>query len=133
MQGMVAGPQHHSTGHASRADSDGVSTTSDSPFPDSPTGCSKSKIDLKVSPDGHPVFNARQRRTLRRALLRRYKLEFGGAATPSVDLGRELTAAERRIVVDVVQKHVGRQLPERTNVSELARMLISLGGGECDV
>ena len=129
---MVPGPQHQSTGHASRADSDAVSTSSDSPFPDSPTGASKSKIELKVGPNGHPVFNARQRRTLRRALMRRYKLEFG-VDPPSVDNGRDLAESEKRVVVDVVQKHVGRHLPPQTNVSELARMLLSCGAGDADI
>lgn len=112
-----------------KVDSDAVSSFStESPNPDSPTQHLKCKIEVKLSSDGQLVFNARQRRTLRRALQRQRKTEIPDGKDFSLD--EPVTEEERRIVVDVVQLHIGRTLPEGTDVDELVKMLMSLGAGE---
>ena len=108
-----------------------VSTSTDSPSPDSPTSNPKSKIELKLTSDGQLVFNARQRRTLRRALLRRRKHD--GADVAEFDMDKDVTDEERRIIVDVVQVHIGRPLPETTDVDELVKVLLSLGTGDAEL
>jgi hypothetical protein len=117
---------------ARKAESDSVSTSTDSPSPDSPSANLKSKIEIKLAADGQLVFNARQRRTLRRALHRQRKLDIADGATFNVD--KVITDEEKRIVVEVVQLHIGRSLPESTDIEELVKMLLSLGTGEaCDL
>lgn len=109
-----------------KTDSDAISSLStDSPNPDSPNLHPKAKIDFKVTSEGSLVFNARQRRTLRRALQRQRKIEIpdGREFTP----GAPLTAEERRMVADVIQLHVGCALPPSTDFSGLVKTLLSLG------
>ena len=110
---------------AGKAESDSVSTAADSPTPDSPTANPKSKIEVKLTPDGQLVFNARQRRTLRRALCRRAKSD-----TASAERAQAACEDKRQLVIDVVQLHIGRALPGTTNIDELVKMLTSNGPGE---
>lgn len=112
---------------SAKACSDQLSTSTDSPCPESPT-TNKSKIDVKFGADGQVAFNARQRRTLRRALQRQRELQLGDSAGFSAD--GAVTAEERRIAVDVVQSHIGRPLPENTDVDQLVKMLMSLGNAD---
>lgn len=112
-----------------KADSDAVSSLStDSPNPDSPCEQLKSKIEVKLSSDGQLVFNARQRRTLRRALQRQRKFDIPDGN--EFRLGEPITAQERMVVEDVVQTHIGCALPESTDIDELVKVLLSLGIGE---
>eukprot|EP00892_Ulva_mutabilis_P006670 jgi/Ulvmu1/4375/UM002_0100.1 len=114
-QGMMSG----------RRDLDSGSTSTDSPNPGSPTQQVKSKIEVKLNSDGQLVFNARQRRTLRRALQRQRRQEISDGNDFSLDA--PMSEAERRIVVEVVQMHIGRPLPACTNIDDLLRVLLSLG------
>lgn len=102
-----------------------VSTSTDSPSPGSPTSNPKSKIELKLTADGQLVFNARQRRTLRRALHRRRKHDAASGVTFEGD--KDVTEEERRIIIEVVQMHIGRPLPESTDVDELVKVLLGQG------
>jgi hypothetical protein len=83
---------------------------------------------VKLSNDGQLVFNARQRRTLRRALQRQRKMDIPDGKDFCAD--GPISSDERKIVVDVVQLHIGRPLPEGTNVDDLVKMLLSLGTGD---
>lgn len=85
---------------------------------------------MKLNSDGQLIFNARQRRTLRRALQRQRRQEIPDGNDFTVE--DPLTDDERRIVVDVVQMHIGRPLPACTNIDELLRVLLSLGVAEPD-
>lgn len=111
--------------HNGKRELDTGSTTTESPNPGSPTQQVKSKIEVKLSSDGQLIFNARQRRTLRRALQRQRKQDVPDGKDFVLDA--PLTDAERRIVVDVVQMHIGRPLPECTDIDDLLKVLLSLG------
>lgn len=109
-------------------DTDAVSTLStDSPNPDSPNQVAKSKIEVKLSSEGQLVFNARQRRTLRRALQRERRVAIPDGKDFSLE--QPITEDERVVVVDVVQAHIGCPLPEGTDLDELMKVLLSLGVG----
>lgn len=113
-----------------RRDLDNVSTSTESLNPGSPTQQVKSKIEVKLSSDGQLIFNARQRRTLRRALQRQRQQDMPDGKEFTLNV--PLTDAERRIVVDVVQMHIGRPLPECTNIEDLLKVLLSLGCADAD-
>jgi hypothetical protein len=109
-----------------KADSDHLSTSTESPSPDSPSANnSKSKIDIKFGPDGQLTLNARQRRTLRRALQRQPELQLADGSLFSFD--GTISDQERHIVIEVVQNHIGRSLPESTDLDQLVKMLLNLG------
>ena len=72
------------------------------------------------------MFNARQRRTLRRALQRQPDLNL----RDGLEMDKTITEEEKRIVIDVVQLHIGRELPETTDVEALVKILLSLGNGD---
>lgn len=118
-------PRPVSLGQSSRGgDNDDTSSLVSSPGRTEALGA-KSKIEARVGPDGQLVFNARQRRTLRRALQRQRKVELDDGG--DFDLARPLTDAERNVIVSVVQQHIGREVPEGSDVDRLARVLLSLG------
>jgi hypothetical protein len=109
--------------------SDAVSCLSTgSPDPDSPSQHLKSKIEVKLTSDGQLVFNARQRRTLRRALQRQRKIEIPDGK--EFQLGETISAEERQVAIDVVQLHIGQPLPVNTDIQELVQVLLRLGFGE---
>lgn len=111
-----------------RREYDTVSTSTESLNPGSPTQQVKSKIEVKLSSEGQLVFNARQRRTLRRALQRQRKQDIPDGQDFTLDA--PLTDEERQIVVDVVQIHIGRPLPECTDIGDLLKVLLSLGSND---
>jgi hypothetical protein len=111
-------------GFIGKADSDRLSTSTESPSPDSPTA-NKSKIEIKFGPNGQLTLNARQRRTLRRALQRQPELQLVDGCLFTLD--STISEQQRRIVLEVVQSHIGRPLPESTNLDQLVKMLLNLG------
>jgi ABC-type uncharacterized transport system YnjBCD ATPase subunit len=70
-------------------------------------------------------LNARQRRTLRRALQRQPELQLVDGCLFTLD--STISEQQRRIVLEVVQSHIGRPLPESTNLDQLVKMLLNLG------
>lgn len=117
-------------------DSDAVSSLStDSPGPDSPNQVAKSKIEVKLSSTGQLMFNARQRRTLRRALQRERRVAIPDGKDFTLEALEEepISQDERAVVVDVVQSHIGCPLPEGTDLDELMKVLLHLGVAEPEV
>ena len=105
--------------------------STDSPGPDSPNQVAKSKIEVKLSSTGQLMFNARQRRTLRRALQRERRVVIPDGKDFTLEALEEqpLSQDEREVVVDVVQSHIGCPLPEDTDLDELMKVLLHLGVG----
>jgi hypothetical protein len=87
-------------------------------------------MEVKRTSDGQLVFNARQRRTLRRALQRQRKVEISDGK--EFQLGETITAEEQQVVIDVVAQHTGQSLPEGTDIQELVQVLLRLGVGEVE-
>jgi len=91
-------------------------------------GAAKTKVEPRVGAEGELVFNARQRRTLRRALQRQRKVAIGDGR--DFDVAAPFSEVELALIADVISQHISGCLPPGADVERLARTLLSLGDAD---